>query len=78
MLPLKHHADKTALIARLIERGGRVEALSASHFRAYSGIGWRCNPEGRTENHSIKGRIMVDPVGWNQYNPDQAVYVTPL
>lgn len=75
---MSYAADNITIKAKCIERGGRVQDLTASHYRAYNGVGWRINNEGRTENHTVKGRIMVDTVGWNRYNPNQPVFVTPL
>ncbi|KAK3109650.1 hypothetical protein LTR53_016861, partial [Teratosphaeriaceae sp. CCFEE 6253] len=77
-LPLDFHGDKAGLIDRLIERGGKVEALAGSHYRAYNGVGWRMGNMGVKEKYNVKGRIVVDTHGWNRFNPNMAVYVTAL
>lgn len=64
--------------AKLVERGGKVEALAGSHFRAYTGIGWRINDINQMEKYSVKGRVVLDTIGWNRFQPNSAVYVSPL
>jgi hypothetical protein len=63
---------------KLIERGGRVESFTGSHYRAYSGIGWRVNSQNQVEKYTVKGRVVIDGHGWNRFNPNSSVYVTPL
>ncbi|KAF1809396.1 P-loop containing nucleoside triphosphate hydrolase protein [Eremomyces bilateralis CBS 781.70] len=77
--PLSFHTEPDLLKARLIERGGQVESLSGNHYKAYHGIGWRRSTftPGR-DKYNIKGRIVIDTYGWNRFNPNQAIYVTPL
>lgn len=77
-LPLAFHADKVDLKNRLIERGTKVEGFAGSYYRGYNGVGWRTGHMGAKEKYSIKGRIVVDTYGWNRFNPNLAVYVTPL
>lgn len=76
--PLDYHPDKAALSERLLERGGRLEALAGSHYKAYSGVGWRRNPFGGRDKYNVKGRIVIDTYSWNRFQPNYAVYVTPL
>lgn len=77
--PLSFHDQHEQLQAKLTERGAKVEALAGSHFRNYNGIGWRINMQtGLKEKHTVKGRIVVDSFGYNRFQPDYAVYVTPL
>jgi len=76
--PLDYHPDKAALIERLLERGSRLEALAGSHYKSYSGVGWRRNPFGGRDKYNVKGRIVIDTYSWNRFQPNYAVYVTPL
>lgn len=54
------------------------ESLVGTHYRAYDGIGHKLDMYGQKERHSVKGRIIVDTVGWNRYNPNQAIYTSAL
>lgn len=77
--PIELHDRCEEIRTRLIERGAKVEALAGSHFRNYNGVGWRISPHtGGKEKHTVKGRIVIDPFGFNRFQPDYAVYVTPL
>lgn len=76
--PFNFHADKDELKERLIARGAKVESFAGSHYRAYEGMGWRMNNCGGKDKYTIKGRIVVDTYGWNRFNPNWAVFVTPL
>lgn len=76
--PIDLHDEYEQVKAKLIERGSRVEALAGSHFRSYNGVGWRIGPYGTKEKHTVKGRVVIDPFGYNRFEPDFAVYVTPL
>lgn len=76
--PLDLHDKYEQIKTRLVERGARVEALAGSHFRNYNGVGWRIGPYGNKEKHTVKGRVVIDPFGYNRFEPDFAVYVTPL
>jgi hypothetical protein len=77
-LPFDFHGHKTEIQAKLIERGSRVEELAGSHYRSYTGIGWRLDHNHRKEKHDIKGRIVIDGLGFNRFNPNMAIYVSPL
>lgn len=77
--PIRLHDQEDQIQAKLIERGAKVEALAGSHFRGYNGIGWRVNVHtGGKEKHTVKGRIVIDHFGYNRFQPDYAVYVTPF
>lgn len=76
--PLDYHSDKDALRERLIERGEKVEAFSGSHYKAYHGVAWNRDAFGNKDKHNIKGRIVIDTYGWNKFNPNWSVFVTPL
>lgn len=77
-VPFDRLASKESVREKLIERGGRVESFAGSHYRAYSGIGWRLNHQNHVEKYSVKGRVVIDAYGWNRFNPNFSVYVTPL
>ncbi|KAI4744058.1 P-loop containing nucleoside triphosphate hydrolase protein [Aureobasidium sp. EXF-12298] len=76
--PIEYHADEADLRKKLINRGSEIEALVGTHYRAYDGIGHKLDMYGQKERHSVKGRIIIDTVGWNRYIPDQAIYTSPL
>jgi len=77
-VPFDRLASKESVRKKLIERGGRVESFAGSHYRAYSGIGWRLDHQNLVEKYSVKGRVVIDAHGWNRFNPNYSVYVTPL
>jgi hypothetical protein len=77
-VPFDRLATKESVKERLIERGGKVESFAGSHYRAYSGIGWRIDAQNQVEKFAVKGRVVIDGHGWNRFNPNSSVYVTPL
>jgi ATPase family associated with various cellular activities (AAA) len=78
-LPIDHHPDKEALLKRLLDRGNTFESIAGSHYRAYSGFGWnRCMFENRRVKYNITGRIVIDASGWNRFNPNFALRLSPL
>jgi hypothetical protein len=76
--PLDFHAEKEELSARLLERGAKVEALAGSNYKSYHGVGWKFNPFGGKDKFNIKGRVVIDTYGWNRFQPNNAIFVTPL
>lgn len=76
--PLTFHAEKDDMVKRLLERGAKVEGLAGNHYRAYKGIGWKMNPFGTKDKFNIDGRVVLDTYGWNRFNPNYAVFVSPL
>lgn len=76
--PIEFHAGADQIKAKLIERGAKIEALAGSFFQNYNGVGWRIGVQGTKEKHTVKGRVVIDPFGYNRFEPDFAVYVTPL
>jgi hypothetical protein len=76
--PLDFHAEKEELRQRLLERGAKVEQLAGSHYRAYKGVGWKLNAFGTKDKFNIDGRIVIDTYGWNRFNPNYAIFVSPL
>lgn len=76
--PIQFHKDQENVRAKLVERGARVAALTGSYYRGYNGVGWRMNDYGGKEKHTVKGRIVIDPYGFNRFEPDHAVFVTSL
>ena len=77
-VPFDRLASKESVREKLIERGGRVEGFTGTHYRAYSGIGWRLNSQNQVEKYTVKGRVVIDGHGWDRFNPNFSVYVTPL
>ncbi|KAK4971110.1 hypothetical protein LTR66_011517 [Elasticomyces elasticus] len=77
-LPLDSRTDREEMRARLIERGARVESFAGSHYKGYNGMGWRRGNFGAKDKYSIKGRVVIDTYGWNRFNPNMAIFVTPL
>ena len=77
-LPFDFHASKEELKEKLIERGGKIETFAGSHYRSYKGVGWRLGNMGVKEKYSISGRIVIDTYGWNRFNPNMSIFVTPL
>lgn len=77
-LPLEFHSNKEELKTKLIERGAKLESFAGCHYRAYNGVGWRFGNMGTKEKFSVKGRIVIDTHGWNRFNPNMSVFVTPL
>ncbi|EME83639.1 uncharacterized protein MYCFIDRAFT_47080 [Pseudocercospora fijiensis CIRAD86] len=75
--PIDFHDDVKGIQAKLIERGGKVEALAGTHYRSYNGVGWRKNAlYGTKDKTTVCGRVVIDGFGFNRFAPDQAVYVT--
>lgn len=64
--------------AKLIERGGKVEALAGSCFQSYNDVAWRTGFQGNKEKHTVKGRVVISRFGFNRFEPGYAVYVKPL
>jgi hypothetical protein len=52
--------------------------LAGSHYKQYSGIGWKLNAFGSKDKFNIKGRIVIDTASWNRLNANYAVFVTPM
>ena len=77
-LPMNFHTNAAELRAKLIERGGKVEDLAGSHYRSYNGVGWRLGNMGQKDKYAIRGRIVIDTYGWNRFNPNMSIFVTPL
>ncbi|KAF2224822.1 hypothetical protein BDZ85DRAFT_259139 [Elsinoe ampelina] len=76
--PLESHQHKDEVKARLLARGEKVEDLAGTHYRSYDGMGWKEGNWGQKEKYSVKGRIIVDTYGWNRFDPNQSIYVSPL
>lgn len=76
--PLDFHSNKAEMRAKLIDRGLKFEALAGSNFQAYEGMGWRTGNYGVKDKYSIKGRVVIDTYGWNRFNPNTAIYTSPL
>ena len=77
-LPMDLHPDREELKTKLIERGGKVEELAGSNYRSYDGYGWKRSMFGGKDKYNIKGRVVIDCYGWNRFNPNYAIYLSPL
>jgi hypothetical protein len=78
VVPFDRLPNMEQVKAKLIERGSKVEGYAGVHYRTYNGIGWRTDPCGNMIRFSVKGRVVVDAHGWNQFNPNDAVFVAAL
>lgn len=76
--PLEYHHHQDELRTRLVERGAKAENLAGSHYKGYHGVGWRRGNFGSKDKYTIKGRIVIDTYGWNRFNPNFSIYVTPF
>ncbi|PNS20817.1 Mitochondrial inner membrane i-AAA protease supercomplex subunit YME1 [Sphaceloma murrayae] len=76
--PLEFHQHKDEIRTKLIARGAKVESLAGTHYRSYDGMGWKEGNWGKKEKYSVKGRIIVDTYGWNRFDPNASIYVSPL
>ncbi|KAF4552723.1 Hypothetical protein D9617_9g025130 [Elsinoe fawcettii] len=76
--PLESHQHKDDVKSRLLARGAKVEGLAGTHYRSYDGMGWKEGNWGQKEKYSVKGRIIVDTYGWNRFDPNMSIYVSPL
>lgn len=61
--PLAFHGQKDELVAKLIDRGCKIESYAGCHYRGYNGVAWRMNNMCVKEKFSIKGRIVIDTYG---------------
>lgn len=57
--PIEYHPDEASLRQRLIERGIKTESLAGPHYKAYNGVAWKTDPDGRKINYNVKGRVRV-------------------
>lgn len=76
--PFDLHTQSKEMKTKLIERGTKVETLAGSNYRGYSGVGWSNNHNGGIDKFTVKGRIVIDPLGFNSFQPDSAVYIIPF
>jgi len=67
VFPLHFHSDQAQLRERLVARGSKVENFAGTHYKHYEGIGWKLDSFGEKERFSVKGRIIIDALGWNRY-----------
>ncbi|KAK7531114.1 P-loop containing nucleoside triphosphate hydrolase protein [Phyllosticta citricarpa] len=77
--PVGFHQDQEVLHSKLLERGAKFEALAGTHYKAYQGMAWQENHlQKKKDKYNVKGRVMIDTYGWNQFVPDEAVFTAPL
>ena len=65
--PIQFHSDQAQLQERLVARGSKVEGFAGTHYKHYEGIGWKLDSFGEKERFSVKGRIIIDALGWNRF-----------
>lgn len=78
VIPLDRLSSAENMKAKLIKRGGLVESYAGTHYRAYNGLAWRLDERDQLVKYSVKGRVVLDAYGWDQFNPNNQVYVTAL
>lgn len=78
VIPLDRLSSAENMKAKLIKRGGMVESYAGTHYRAYNGLAWRIDDRDQLVKFSVKGRVVLDAFGWDQFNPNYQVYVTAL
>lgn len=64
--PMSFHPHQEEIKTKLIARGESIENFGGTHYRTYDGIGWKLDAYGEKEKHSVKGRIIIDSVGWSK------------
>lgn len=67
VIPFDRFTSKEKMKAKLVERGGMVEGYAGIHYRAYNGIGWRLDESDQIIKWSVKGRVVLDAYGWDQF-----------
>lgn len=77
-MPFDRHPSMENIRAKLIKRGSKVESFAGTHYRAYNGIAWRLDDREKMVKFSVKGRVVLDAYGWDQFNPNHAVFLAPL
>ncbi|KAL9093035.1 MAG: hypothetical protein Q9165_004173 [Trypethelium subeluteriae] len=76
--PFALHRNTKELSERLVTRGTKFESLAGSHYKGYSGIGWKQGSFGEKDKYAVKGRVIVDTYGWNRFNANNGIYVAPF
>jgi len=77
-MPFDRHPSMESLREKLIKRGAKVESFAGTHYCAYTGIAWRLDERDKMVKFSVKGRVVLDAYGWDQFNPNSAVILSPL
>ena len=77
-MPFDRHPSKESLKEKLVKRGAKVESFAGTHYCAYTGTAWRLDDRDKMVKFSIKGRVVLDAYGWDQFNPNYAVVLSPL
>lgn len=77
-MPFDRHPSMESLREKLIKRGAKVESFAGTHYCTYTGIAWRLDERDKMVKFSVKGRVVLDAYGWDQFNPNSAVILSPL
>jgi hypothetical protein len=67
--PIHHHDEKEAITEKLVKCGRKFCSLTDIRHRQYDGTAFQMK-KGEPLKITIKGRIMVDPVKFQQDNPN--------
>lgn len=59
VFPLEYHPKAEEVMARLIERGAKVEELAGVNYKAYDGLAWHWGEFGNKNKYQIKGRVSI-------------------
>ena len=68
--PLKYHENMEEVKSKLIERGRRFASLAGVYHRGYSGLAHVKRHQEKTFKFTVRGRLMVDPLTFREYNPN--------
>lgn len=72
--PLEYHPEEVEVTKELISRGHTFCSLRGVHHREYDGKAFKILENGDISTRHVKSRIMVDIVGFQEWNPN---YVAP-
>jgi len=68
--PLQYHAEKETVRRELIRCGRDFVSLMGIHYRDYEGKAFFINDKGIIVGRHVRGRIMVDAIGFQESRPD--------
>ena len=67
--PLQFHPEADKVRSDLIRHGRTFLSLRGIHYKEYDSRAFRFDDEGKQLIYQIKGRIIIDPVGFHECNP---------
>ena len=67
--PIANHRDKESIERQLISRGRKFVELAGTNYKSYSGLGFT-ESNGEIIKVPITSKVMIDPRGFRQANPD--------